>query len=313
VNFSEQPPSKQWAALKYRGEKLAEVWFKPEGDPYGLTFRIPRATFQIPGLSPLLTTENLLKAVGIGTEEIDSCRLESASPSDQSGQDLDLRHPLPSPPQDRAHLTIHLSLKQPPQTVGSEESGEPPQQAVEPEERSEVPPQAGVADDSSEPEVPESRWQELEARWKAIQMRISMESLRTEMEASSRKTLTSDEKIHALNADVAIWNKAKSRVVHAVPKVREFIHRATWAAGAPERKKLEELFKDYIRPRIPFPHMDKVLEQLENLFKDRQVLSSHGVSVYQECKSVATDVQGTLRTLQSNAAANATKKRAARR
>ena len=74
--------------------------------------------------------------------------------------------------------------------------------------------------------------------------------VRAEMEASSRRTLTPDEKVHALNADVAHWNKAKSRVHYALPKVREFIHRSTWAAGALERKKLEELFRSHIRPRI---------------------------------------------------------------
>jgi hypothetical protein len=36
MKFSEQPPSEQWAALKYRGEKLAEVWFKPEGEPFSI-------------------------------------------------------------------------------------------------------------------------------------------------------------------------------------------------------------------------------------------------------------------------------------
>ena len=72
---------------------------------------------------------------------------------------------------------------------------------------------------------------------------------------------------------------------------------------------LEELIKNHIRPRIPCPEMDQIEEQLENLLKDRQVLSAHGVSAYQDCKSIATDIQGALRTLQSNAAANATKKR----
>ena len=94
-------------------------------------------------------------------------------------------------------------------------------------------------------------------------------------------------------------------------KVREFIHRSTWATGAPERKELEELLKTHVRPRVPFPRVDQVVDQLENLLKDRQVLSAQGVSVYQECKSVAAEVQGTLRTLQGNAAANATKKRGA--
>ena len=71
--------------------------------------------------------------------------------------------------------------------------------------------------------------------------------------------------------------------------------------GSPERKQLEELYKNHIQPNLPFPLMDKVLEQLENMQKDRQVLSAHGVTAYHECKSISADVQGVLRTLQSNA------------
>jgi hypothetical protein len=127
------------------------------------------------------------------------------------------------------------------------------------------------------------------------------------METASKRALTADEKVHALNADVAQWNKAKSRVLYALPKAREFIHRATWALGTPERKQLGELVKSHIQPRVPFPQMDQVQEQLENLLKDRQVLSAHGVTIYQECKSVSEDVQGALRALQSGAAANARK------
>jgi hypothetical protein len=292
VNFAEQAPSKQWAALKFRGETFAEVWFKPEGEPFTLTFRIPQKSFQLPDLGQRLTTENLLKAVGIATEEVETSRLEGASHSGMNESNTELRHPLPPPAQDTTHLNLYVNLK---------------------------PPQDAAPNEGCQPEIPEARWQDLESRWNAIlgleasmeTLRISMETLRAEMEASSRKTLTSEEKLHALNSDVAQWNKAKSRVLHALPKVREYIHRSTWATGTPERKKLEELLKNHIRPRIPFPQMDQVVEQLENLLKDRQVLSAHGVSVYQECKSVATDVQGVLRTLQSNAAAGAVKKRGA--
>jgi len=291
VNFAEQPPSKQWAALKYRGEKLAEVWFKPEGEPFALTFRIPRKSFQIPGMGQRLTTENLLKAVAIATEEVESWRHEGASHSGMNGSNPELRHPLPPPPQDVTHLNIYVSLKPPPQAVAPSES--------------------------CEPEIPEARWQDLEARWKAIlgleattdTLRIKMERLRAEMEGSWKKTLTTDEKVHALNADVLQWTKAKSRVHYALPKVKEFIHRAIWALSAPERKKLGELYKNHIQPHIPFPQMDKVPKELENLLKDRQVLSAQGVQVYQECNSISADIQGALRTLQSNAAANERKKR----
>ena len=293
MNFSEQPPSKQWAALKYRGEKFAEVWFKPEGQPLALTFRIPQASFQLPGIAELLTAENLLMAVGMAAEEVESWRREGASGFSASGSDSELGSPLQPPPQGAAHLNLYIHLKPPPQAV--------------------------APDEGREPEIPEAKWQDLEARWKAVleleasmdTLRISMEGLRSEMETASRRTLTPDEKVHASNADVAQWNKAKSRVHYAVPKVREFIHRSTWATGAPDRKRLEELVKSHIRPRIPFPQMDKAGEQLDDLLKDRQVLSAHGASVYQECKSVAADVQGALRTLQSNAAANAAKQRGA--
>jgi hypothetical protein len=295
VNFSEQPPSKQWAALKYRGETLAEVWFKPEGEPFALTFRIPQKSFQIPGMGQRLTTENLLKAVAIATDEVESWRHGSGSHSGMNGSNPELRHPLPPPPQDFTHLTIYVSLKPLPQAVAPNES--------------------------CEPEIPSAKWQDLEARWQAIlgleatldTLRLRMEGLRAEMEAASRKTLTTEEKVHALNADVAQWNKAKSRVHYALPKVKEFIHRATWAMGTPERKKLEELFKNHIQPQVPFAQMDKVREQIEYLLKDRQVLSAHGVTVYQECQSISTDIQGALRTLQSNAAANARKKMGATR
>jgi hypothetical protein len=290
VNFSERPPSKQWAALKYRGEVFAEVWFKPEGEPCALTFRIPQRSFAIPDMGQLLTTENLLTAVGIAAEEVESWRREGVSPSGMTGSNSELKDPLPPPPQEVTHLHLYIALKQ-----------------VQPV----------ASDESCLPEIPEEKWQDLEARWNAIlgleasvdTIRISMEGLRTEMEAASRKTLQSEEKVHALSADVAQWNKAKSRVHYALPKVREYIHRATWATGTPERKKLEEIFKNHIRPRIPFPQMDKMVEQLENLLKDRQVLSAQGVSVYQDCKSISADVQGALRTLQSNSAANAKKKK----
>src|SRR5213595_3981389 len=85
VSFSERPPSKQWAALKYRGEKFAEIWFKPEGEAFALTFRIPEKSFQNPGMRQQLTPENLLKAVAIPPEEVESWRHGDVSHSGVNG------------------------------------------------------------------------------------------------------------------------------------------------------------------------------------------------------------------------------------
>src|SRR5262249_38708533 len=144
-------------------------------------------------------------------------------------------------------------------------------------------------------------------------LRASMEGLRTEMEAAFKKSLNVEEKVHALQADLAQWNKAKNRVHYALPKVRDFVHRATWALGVPERKNLEALFKSYIEPRIPFPEFDKVPEQLDHLRKDRQVLTAQGNTVAQECRSILAEIQRVLSTLQRNAAANARRKQEAKR
>jgi hypothetical protein len=291
MNFSEQPPSEQWAALTFRGEKFAEVWFKPEGEPLALMFRIPPNSFHLPDIGGLLTTGNLLKAVGIATEEVESWRQGDVSYSGLNGPNPELGNPLPPPPQDVAHLEIHVRLKPAPQVVAPKES--------------------------REPEISLSKCQDLEARWNAIlgvesgieTLRLRMEGVRAELESAWNKTLTPEERLHALKADVAQWTKAKTRVHYAVPKVREFVHRATWVMGTPERKKLDELFKNYIELNIPFPQIDEVPQQLESLLKDRQILSAQGVTVYHECKSVSADIQAALTRLQINAAARANKKK----
>jgi chromosome segregation ATPase len=170
-------------------------------------------------------------------------------------------------------------------------------------------------------DVSPEMWQMLEVRWRTIlgveasieTLRLSMESLRSEMENAFKKQLNVEEKVHALQADVAQWNKAKSRIHYALPKVREFIHRATWAPGIPERKRMEIIVKDHIEPQIPFPELDQVSDQLDFLQKDRQVLSTTGHSLYQECRGIIAEIQRTLSALQRNAVARARSQRDAKR
>lgn len=295
MNFAEQPPSKDWAGLKYRGERIAEVWFKPDGEQFALTVRIPLETFQTPDVRQRLTAENLLKAVAIANEDVESWHHGGIADTAEDGCKSALGHPLPPPPQGDSHLYVHVRLKSPAPAV--------------------------VQRARNAPEIPPEKWQDAAARWNAIlaleatieSVRISMESLRAEMDASSKHTLATEEKQHAVSADMAQWNKQKNRLVYALPKLREAIHRCTWALGTPERKKLGEFFKNHDRPDMPLAELEEVQRQLDYLFKERQVLSTQGATVYQECKRVVAEVQGALRTLRNNAAANALKKKNAMR
>ncbi len=166
------------------------------------------------------------------------------------------------------------------------------------------------------PGEPDSRdasanWQDLEARWKAIlgieaaidNQRASVEGLLMQMESSLKRSLSIEEKSYALRADIAQWEKAKSRTRFVLPKMKDFIHRAIWALGAPERKRLGELYKEHIEPQIAFPETDGVLKQLEDLQKDRQILSALGKAIYQESRGIAGEVQSAVTTLQNNAKA----------
>ncbi|MFO0875873.1 MAG: hypothetical protein U0840_00600 [Gemmataceae bacterium] len=290
MNFSDRLPSDRWSALKYRGELFAEVWFKPEGDPQLLAFRILRDSYHRLGLAQVLTGENLLRAVGISTDALAEWHLDD-QPAPSDDPVAQLRQPLPPPAEGEEYL--HLRFRQ------------------------QLAPTAGDPAEADAEQIPEAWWQEIESRWNAVltleasidTLRISMEGLRSELESLANKSLRSEEKVHALNADIAQWTKAKSRVVYAVPKVKDFIHRSTWVTGSPERKQLEELVKNFVRPRLPFPNRSQVLDQIANLLKDRQVLSALGTASFQECKGVVSEVNGALRTLQTNAASNATRKR----
>jgi hypothetical protein len=293
VNYAEQPPSERWAALSYRGERFAEVWFKPEGEPFGLMFRIPRQSFHLAGIDQRLTIENLLKAVGLAPEQVESWRHGDVGNAGMNGANPELRRPLPAPPEDADELSVHICLK-------------PPEQHTTPAT-------------NDEPEVSLEQVQDLEARWNAIlvvesaidQLRLRVESAQAEMEGAAQRMLTMDEKLNALNADVLQWTKAKGRARFASPKAKEFVHRATWLTGDPERKSLGEIFKDGLHPGTPASRLARLPEELARLLKHHQVMSTHGGTVYQECKTITADIQAALRTLLNNSAANAQKKRVA--
>jgi hypothetical protein len=171
------------------------------------------------------------------------------------------------------------------------------------------------------PAVPLEKWQALDGLWKAILVleaqiesaRLGMNTLRGEMEAAFKQSLAVEEKLHASQADVAQWNRAKSRLHFALPKVREFIHRATWALAAVERKKLEEIVHTHVEPRVPLPDMDHVREEMEHLQKARQVLLAQGNSVQTECRALTGETQRALSNLRRTAADNARKKKDAKR
>ena len=169
--------------------------------------------------------------------------------------------------------------------------------------------------------VPLELWQALDALWKTILgieanvdgARLNLNGVLSEMERAYRQSLTVEEKQHASQLDVGQWNSAKSRIHYAMPKVREFIHRATWAQAAPERKRLEEIVRSHVEPRLPFPDPDKVREEMEHLLKARQVLLAQGTAVSQVGRSAIAEAQRILATLRRNAADNARRKRDAKR
>jgi hypothetical protein len=280
VDFAEPAPTDDWVPLDHMFEDIADAWFRPGDQGPTFRFRVPSDRLPPEGAGEPLTIERLLDAAAIPKGEVESWQVEGRSVPDW-------REVLPSPPPGETHLTVTVRMKPP----------------------------APVADVSPE------TWQDLDALWKSIQvlessidsLRLSMEGLRIEMEAAFKKPLTVEEKVHALQADVAQWNRAKNLGRYAVPKVREFIHRATWAAATPERKRIADVIENNLKPRVPHPRMNEVRDQMGHFQKDRQVLLAQGNAVNQECRGILGDIQRILASLQRNAAERARQKRSAGR
>lgn len=295
MNSSEKAPSNEWTALEHMWDGIAEAWYKPERQGSTLMFRIPQHQFQMADASQRITIENLLKDASVSNDDVESWHLENDGNSGVDSSRPDLRSPLAPPPPNATHLTVLVHLRPPAPTASTNEIGE---QQVLPQ-----------------------TWHALEARWKTIlglevsidTLRLNMDGIRSEMEGAFKKALGVEEKVHALQADVLQWNKAKSRVHYALPKVREFVHRATWATGVHERKRVEELVTKHIEPRIPHPDMDQVRDRLDHLQKDRQVLFGQGNSVFQECRVILAEIERALNALKRNAANVARNKRSAGR
>jgi hypothetical protein len=278
VSVAERIPSTGWVSLTHGGDEVAEAWSMPDGDAVTVVFLVPRRRLEGDDPARRATVGALLDAAGIPPAAVAWWRLGDAT--DPGGPDPGA--PLPPPAADETHLTVYVRLR---------------------------------------PDGPSEAWQAVEALWKTVLgleagidvARLAADGLRGEMEAEFRRPLTVEEKLHALQADVAAWTKAKSRVHFALPKAREFVHRATWAAGVPERVRLEEVFRAHIEPRVPFPGLDGERDRLDHLQKGRQVLAAQGAAVLQECRGILAEVQRALATLRRNAADRAQKKRSAGR
>lgn len=281
-------PATEWVTLEHRGEHVAEAWFMPDGGRSTVVFLVPRTRLEADPVS----LETLLDVANVLPGEVESWRLGDGSASGTGGADPGLGQPLPPPPDDDDQLTVYVTLKPAPPATD-----------------------ADVAD------LPPEGWQALEVLWKTIlgleagidAARLSVDGLRNEMDSAFRRQLGVDEKVNALQADVSNWTKAKSRLHHAIPKAREFVHRATWALAVPERKALDEVVRNHVVPRVPFAGLGRVRGQLEHLQKDRQLLLAQGNAVNQDCRGVLDETNRALRALQRNAADRARQKRSAGR
>lgn len=300
MSVAEQGISSDWTTLTHEGEAIAEAWSMPDGGRVVLVFLVSRNVLagrasdghlSNPSLARSanktefrpVTIETLLNASQVSKDDVESWRLGDGSDATR----IELDHPLPPPPADDDQLTVYVTLKSP------------------------------VAADSEGWVVTSEQWQAIEALWKTIlgleaaidASRLGMDGLRSEMESSLKKQLSVDEKTNALQNDVSQWSKAKTRIQHALPKMREFVHRATFALAAPERKRFDDIVKNHLEPRIPYPEVHRLREQLEHLQKDRQILLAQGNAVSHECRGILSEVQRAFSSLQRNAANRAANKR----
>ena len=282
MDFSKRAPSTKWTTLTYEGAVVAQVWFKPEGNPVGLQFLMPTRAFQLPDLENHLTMANLLKTVQIELKEIQSWTCSGIVHEGMNGTNPDFNKRIGPSSNSSDPVPIDVLLN------------------------------SGHAS-----EITPEQWNDLASRWDKIALLESeISRIRTEAERLCAKldslwntTLTLEDK-YASRLDIAKWEEAKKRIPHLRPELIGFLK--SWNSIAAASIETKSRFVELIKTRnssFSQMEMSNALNELESIRKNRQVWISRGNDLCNLAQGVMSRAQVVLGQLKSSAKANFARKK----
>ncbi|QDU39277.1 hypothetical protein Mal4_36160 [Maioricimonas rarisocia] len=270
MNITQRTPSTTWepAALPDRPHCSVWVWYKPGGAPNDVMIHVPDEAFQAAG-GPI-TVRQLIAALGVEASATQNWSFAGMTYDAQGGSNPLLDQPLPpsgawgdprilirvgtSPAGTAAAVPMMPPLAQAPYPMAGP-AGVAPAGAAAP-----MPAMPTATGGVASPEF-NQLCEEFEADWLAlIQIERQLESARKQLGSiqgqlqSLNRDLNADEALHADNQDKRDWTDARRWLRDSMAHVSRYIrdHDIGVVSAAGQRNRFENVYKQYVEPRVPF-------------------------------------------------------------
>uniref|UniRef100_A0A7C2K1V9 Uncharacterized protein n=1 Tax=Schlesneria paludicola TaxID=360056 RepID=A0A7C2K1V9_9PLAN len=278
MSFALRPPSSAWEPVPLAADRPVSVWgwFKPPHAPHTVAIHVPDEIWQSPDAAACLTVRRLAAATGVDhltgwTVYGQSCQLD-----ERTAAYLDA--PLPRPPHGADPQIVLWSA-----SVAAA--------VPQPIMAAPAMPYAGGGD-LAPGENPGPLFDTMAYYWSSIQQ-IEMELRRTRMQleqalsrlSSLNRELNTDEALAADNQDKKDWQEARRWLRDCAAPLSRSVKEIDVGiiSGAGQRHRFEEIFRQYVQPRIPFPGMKQAAVDFEmhnksakNVLQAAQVALSKG-------------------------------------
>ncbi len=272
ASFFARMPSQGWEPLTWADDPQhpAWIWFKPPTVPQGLALRIPEETWQTSAQLSLLTVRRLLHVAGVDPSCVAMWQFCGMAYPGMNGTSPLFDQPLPSPgPGAIAEIVVIINA---PAMMAAPPMMMPPMNfmpSMNPMAMAPMPmPTASWTHSANQTEVLER----LEIEWSAaIDIEKDLERLRKMLvDLGARlkilnRDLNPDERLYSSREDKQDWQDARRFLRDGDMKLRACVKEFDIgdASSAGYRRGLEQIFEQFVVPRVSFNGMETTLGQFE--------------------------------------------------
>jgi hypothetical protein len=272
--LSQKNPSVQWEPMPVdcSGPLVAWVWFRPATVPTGMAFLIPATLFADAHIVTGLCIRRLVASTGLDPSHILCWTVNGANFDAMGGRSVVLDQILPAPP-NGGNLEVSIWMAAIPQPVWP----------VMPAYAAEYPlpamglPGGGAVTMSGEEELLleaiESNWKDvtaLEVRVAALRKEIGSNSARL---SALNRDLSSHERLVCTTKDLGDWADCRRALRDALMLMARSVKEIDLGttSGAGRRHQFEEIHRNHVVLRLPFPGIKQAVYEFETY---RKILQS---------------------------------------
>ncbi len=286
VSFAGRQPSVAWEPVVIPDVPSCPVWvwFKPYAAPQDAVYQIPDDAFRAFGA--LITPRRLLAAVGIDAAQAYSWTVQGVTCEGQGGANplLDQPLPFPGPAGIAFHMLVPVAGPVPILPMSAVPPATPLPVAQVQVAQAPVGPVSPAASGGSL-----NTLEAIDADWRSIiQIERQLDAVRRQLGGiqgtlqSLNRDLGSDERLYADNLDKKAWQDTRRWLREALAQVSKYIraHDIGVTSSAGSRRRFEQVYREFVEPRRPFPGMDAEQLAFEQHRKTTQNLLVQMQSTY---------------------------------